>query len=1322
MTRVVLGPTGTQRRRWTLIAPFCLIVLVGLLISAGSQAALPTGGSALFELDKDATNDQVSEANANRSLLPLGQLGQAITNASPSINVCRTTGAFEPSTSPSGNFTIQIEAEQMIVTAAANGSFGGGCQGTKRTYSVTRGANGTTAASHQANGDNSYVSLLTTVAGKPGADWSQIVPLASGNTDPKCAGLGFIECAFVHDGIGATIFTGGSTKDDLPFSGWRHKNGSVPPKSEIINAYAAKDTTADGPDPGTDPDQVLYVGADRYAVDGATDMGFWFVKDPNFGPNPIPAGQNEGTFSGTHTEGDVLLLSTFTQGGATTSIRVFKWTDAPPTGPSAGDGPGQINAIFGDCVPGVADMVGCATVNDTTIKAHWEYVATIDSAQVGGWIPLGGFLEAGVNLSDLGLGGCFSSFLAETRSSPSIDSSLQEFAFGNFENCGANISITPDGVNEVGTPHTFTVQVKAGVSGGETGIAGVNPTVTLTRANNTTLTPTTNNCAAPGGTGADGKCTVIFSSSTADVITGNASATVSFGGGTFNVSTNGQAGNSGPAVKRFVDANVLITPSGVNEVGTAHTFTVTTTASPSGTTASLTSLTPSVSPSTTILGSTCGTPTTPAGQPDTRTCTFSINSSSAGTFTANATAVWGFSGSGTPSSATVTRSTSGNSGPGGSGPATKRFVDALVSITPSGVNEVGTPHTFTVSTTADPQGTTASLTSLTPSVSPSTTLIGSTCGNPTTPAGQPNTRTCTFSINSSSAATFTANATAIWGFTGTGTPSSATVTRTTDGTHGSTGSATKRFVDALVSITPSGVNEVGTAHTFTVSTTADPQGTTASLTSLTPSVSPSTTILGSTCGNPTTPAGQPNTRTCTFSINSSSAATFTANATAIWHFAGPGTPSSADVTRTTDGTHGSSGSATKRFVDANITIGPGEATNVVGDPHTFTITVQQDDGLPAGAPGDGTTGFGPPAIGTQVTVTLANDATSNYQLISDGCVGVGGGTDANGQCFVVFTSPTAGTVTGNASVQFLLGGVLLTRDTDPNTPATSGPGGSGPAIKHFVAGSIRWSKVDNAGNLQGGATFELCQTHKYDIGTNTFVLIVDQNNDPDPDCMTVADDLVDDAPAGLAGDKFADDGTIDEDPAAGKFLVSGLSLGRYTVHETVAPPGFEADPDTKTVELTPNDPGPPPVNNTDKTIATAFVNSRPILKISGFGYTNEATGTPTSGVLSGTTTFTANLKNYGTADAVLAASSQLEVTSDKTQGTVSCLPSNPLLLTGTIAKNGGTGGPYSVTCTYTGLNDGAHIKATLNVDYTTNGMTRAASGSPATIEFTVQGD
>src|SRR5207248_318272 len=146
------------------------------------------------------------------------------------------------------------------------------------------------------------------------------------------------------------------------------------------------------------------------------------------------------------------------------------------------------------------------------------------------------------------------------------------------------------------------------------------------------------------------------------------------------------------------------------------------------------------------------------------------------------------------------------------------------------------------------------------------------------------------------------------------------VTRSTDSTHGSSGAATKRFVDANVSITPNGVKEEGHAHTLTIYTTALPPGSTASLTSITPHVTPDpgTGNISDTCSSPTGSGAGP--RTCTVTINSSSPFTFTATATAFslsLHDALP-----IYVTRSTDSTHGSSGAATKRFVDANVSITP----------------------------------------------------------------------------------------------------------------------------------------------------------------------------------------------------------------------------------------------------------------------------------------------------------------------------------------------------------------------------------------------------------------
>jgi hypothetical protein len=296
---------------------------------------------------------------------------------------------------------------------------------------------------------------------------------------------------------------------------------------------------------------------------------------------------------------------------------------------------------------------------------------------------------------------------------------------------------------------------------------------------------------------------------------------------------------------------------------------------------------------------------------------------------------------------------------------------------------------------------------------------------------------------------------------------------------------------------------------------------------------------------------------------------------------------------------------------------------------------------------------------------------------------------------VTFTSNTAGTVIGHATVSFSVGGVTLTRATD------STRGSSGDATKVFVAGSLTWIKNDNAGNLLGGATFEVCRTANLDTHTGLFEDIAL------PACVSVVDDT-----DGIAGPG------PDQNPAPGQFQLTGLRLGRYTVHETMAPPGFESSPATVTVELTLAAP--------DATISTGtFVNNRPIVKITGFGYTNTPTGTPTSGVVSGTTTYTVDLHNFGLAGATLTNSSlHVDVTNAGVGATLSCnaIPAPfTTAITGTVDE-GASLSPPPVSCDYGNMADGAVITATLTVKYTLNGLEREASGSPATISFTIQSD
>lgn len=424
-------------RRW-LTGLATLSLLTGTLVFSGTATGLTQSE---FELDKNATNDLTTQH--------LGVIKSSLNSTATSTIVCERTGVIYPA----APFTIQIDGEQMTVTGfGATTTSTGGCSfsdpavvktGT-RVYNLTRAANGTTAASHP--GDSDVTHMVTGAAA--GADWDQVYANIQDDPDSKCDAaalidLGAVECLWVHDDFNVSVFTTGGSKDDLnvnplagePGTGWKWTDSSVPPSDEILDAFAIKYDT------GTR--QLLFFGADRYATNGAKDMGFWFFHD-TVGLNA------DGTFSGNHTRpsdggtpldptddtrGDILLLSTFTQGGAVTSIRVFEWVGV------GGNTNGTLNSIgaFGDCVPGIASDNGCNTVNNTTVPSPWPYQGS-GSTNVANTLYSGALAEGGIDLTALGLEGCFSSFMAETRSSPEAGAQLKDFALGSFEACGATIT------------------------------------------------------------------------------------------------------------------------------------------------------------------------------------------------------------------------------------------------------------------------------------------------------------------------------------------------------------------------------------------------------------------------------------------------------------------------------------------------------------------------------------------------------------------------------------------------------------------------------------------------------------------------------------------------------------------------------------------------------------------------------------------------------------------------------------------------------------------------------------------------------------------
>ena len=111
---------------------------------------------------------------------------------------------------------------------------------------------------------------------------------------------------------------------------------------------------------------------------------------------------------------------------------------------------------------------------------------------------------------------------------------------------------------------------------------------------------------------------------------------------------------------------------------------------------------------------------------------------------------------------------------------------------------------------------------------------------------------------------------------------------------------------------------------------------------------------------------------------------------------------SAPFTVQTDGTGLNTGDAVKTYVNAKISITP-NATNEVGQPHTFTVTLKKDTG---------TGGF---VAAADEHVDCHADRLERRRRTRRGdrhLHDAGANTNASGQCTITFTSPTAGKVTG----------------------------------------------------------------------------------------------------------------------------------------------------------------------------------------------------------------------------------------------------------------------------------------------------------------------
>lgn len=328
-----------------------------------------------------------------------------------------------------------------------------------------------------------------------------------------------------------------SDKDTEDVSAWQCGTKDKPQdKTDILNSYTIATTDADG-------ELLLYFGFERATNKGNSYMGFWFLQNAS-------GCQADGTFDGTHEEGDLLLLTDFTGGGGVSEVRVLRWNT------SASD---NLELVYegADCEDTSPGDGSCGKVNTESIVTPWAPRNTTDD-------PLGPnqLFEGGLaveQLLDRERLPCFSTVIAETRTSQSITAKLKDVAGGVFQTCEARIGVTPQSaVNDVGDPHNYEFRVEKSYAGDPyEPVEGVEVNASIVEGPGRFVGPST--CT----TASDGTCnvTIVAEERGTTVVAGEAE--VPADGETIHVVTDGSGDSSGPATKTWerIASDTTTTPT-----------------------------------------------------------------------------------------------------------------------------------------------------------------------------------------------------------------------------------------------------------------------------------------------------------------------------------------------------------------------------------------------------------------------------------------------------------------------------------------------------------------------------------------------------------------------------------------------------------------------------------------------------------------------------------------------------------------------------------------------------------------------------------------
>jgi hypothetical protein len=295
----------------------------------------------------------------------------------------------------------------------------------------------------------------------------------------------------------------GGTKDDNDIDSWKWTSAKPsPPKNDLTDGYAAQytckgsETNSVASCSGTTGDKLLYFGADRLSNNGSANIAFWFFQGPVAAtPSPLSGttcNVSAGCpFSGLHTAGnvslggttpgDILVISAF---GPKAAINVYEWVGPGKAtkdylgGNSCFTSVCTLQPLFvgGQDCPSVTADNACAVVNSVSTPSPW--VLPQKGTPANSFAPTN-FFEGGLNLTKLGeAGGCFSSFLINTRASAAGDAELHDKISGQFAQCKPTLT-TQASTNATVQPGTAVHDTATITITGATSPADATGTVTF---------------------------------------------------------------------------------------------------------------------------------------------------------------------------------------------------------------------------------------------------------------------------------------------------------------------------------------------------------------------------------------------------------------------------------------------------------------------------------------------------------------------------------------------------------------------------------------------------------------------------------------------------------------------------------------------------------------------------------------------------------------------------------------------------------------------------------------------------------------------------